>query len=75
MTIIKKWLGYKGWNQTDLAKKMNVSSAFISEYCNEQKRMSLETRAKFAKAFGVSVEEFMSGPIDIGLNRIVNNSE
>jgi len=62
--LLQNWLNFKGWNQTELSKKMGIkNSNYISQLINEKRKNPwLTTKEKFAKAFDVSVEEFMGGP-------------
>lgn len=54
--IIVKLRADKGWSQTDLADKANVSRVMIGKYERDEAMPSIEAAKKIADAFGVSLD-------------------
>ena len=55
---LKKIMLEKGYTQKELAKKLNVTEAFISAYCNGKRSPKPATLHKFTKALGVKPDFF-----------------
>lgn len=63
---LNRQMAYNEMNQTDLAKKMNVTSAAVSEWCRGNRTpKDLEQLYKLAGVLGCSVSELIGEPDDL----------
>lgn len=51
-----------GLRQRDLAERLNMPRQQVSDYVNEEKKMTLETAASIANAIGCRIEELYEFP-------------
>jgi transcriptional regulator with XRE-family HTH domain len=58
---VKKLRDERGWSQTDLAKKADVSAAFLSRLMTGEREMTFEYVEKIARALGKSPSELVAG--------------
>ncbi|MEZ8627779.1 helix-turn-helix domain-containing protein [Vibrio splendidus] len=72
-SALKAWLNYLGISQCDLAKKLNVSQARVSQYCSERinKRSVL---LKISDALGITPEQLDFEPDSIPLIVFINDT-
>lgn len=55
--IIRAWREYKGLTQTEVAKRMGISQAALSQMETGEKRFRKATLKKLAMAMGIAVEQ------------------
>ena len=53
-----------GISQKDLARKVGITQAFLSEVETGTKSPSLLTAAKLARALGCTIDELLGGTVD-----------
>ncbi|WP_413854008.1 helix-turn-helix domain-containing protein [Candidatus Ruminimicrobium bovinum] len=70
---LKKIMLEKGFTQKELAKKLNVTEAFVSAYCNGKRSPKPATLYKFAKDLGVKPDFFYNDKQKIFKNSIVDD--
>lgn len=56
---IKKLRNQRGWSQTDLAQKIQISNSYMSQMESGERKPSYEVLVKLADAFGVSIDELI----------------
>jgi len=59
----------KGWSQTDLADKADVSRVMIGKYERDEAIPSIEAAKKIADAFGVSLDLLVGEGINSSFDR------
>lgn len=70
--LIKKFRVSKGWTQTELAKKMQVSQSLIALWENDTRHPHRRTLEKLANIFEVPMDYFDPEPPEEAVNRVLN---
>ncbi len=55
--IVRAWREYKGLTQTEVAERMGISQAALSQMEAGEKRLRKATLVKLAMAMGIAVEQ------------------
>jgi len=63
---------HKGWTQEELARRMGVAQPVVARHANGY-MPSLDSLAKYAHAFGVTIADIVGEPIHPDPQRILNN--
>lgn len=63
---IKIMLAMKNLSQKELAEAINVTQSTISNYCSNTREPDLHTCIAIANVLGVSLDEFLGYPTNIG---------
>lgn len=63
---IKIMLAMKDLSQKELAEAINVTQSTISNYCSNTREPDLHTCIAIANVLGVSLDEFLGYPTNIG---------
>lgn len=61
-TVLKRWMEYKGVSVSELARRIDKTSSFVSEYSSVPKVLRPRTIKMFADALEVNQDEFLAGP-------------
>lgn len=56
-SIVRAWREYKGLTQTEVAERMGITQAALSQMESGEKRLRKATMEKLAVAMGISVEQ------------------
>ncbi len=56
---LKGLMDARGWNQSDLARKLGITPAYISQLFSEHRGFGYRTAHKLAKVFGITPEEIL----------------
>ena len=63
---IRYMLAIKNLSQKELAEAINVTQSTISNYCSNSREPDLHTCIAIANVLGVSLDEFLGFPTNIG---------
>lgn len=73
-TNLKKYLHLLGWEQSDLAEKLGISAASVSEWIVKGTKPRAHRLEKIAELFGITVNDLLydfSSPKEENLNDLV----
>lgn len=62
---LKRQLNYNGMKQTDLAKKLNVTDAAVSDWCRSVKAPGLDVLYQLCGILGCTISELIGEPEDL----------